>query len=453
MAITVSGLGSGLDVESIVSQLMEIEQQPLVRLQTREAGIQAQISAVGTLKSQLASFQTAVEKLADPETFSSTNTSLSDDSVLSVTTDADAAAGTLSVEVLRLAQNHKLASDARAEDATIGGAAGDALSITVGERTLTLDLSTAKTLNEIRDLINSDTGGVGVSATLLDETGDGSAQRLILNAKESGFENRLQLSYGGSLDAGSFGFATLNTDDAGDPMNDLSALDASLSIDGFALTRSTNTVGDAVTGVTLSLTQVGETRVNIAQNDAAIASAVSGMVDSYNAMKAQLDSLSEGTLSGDSLTRSIVASVRSVMNQAFSGYGDFSSLAELGVTTTREGDLEWDTTRLTDNLRENRAGVVGFFTSETGFAATLGSVLEGYLGDNGIVDARIDGLNNRVDDLQDQQARWEDRLVGIEDRLRAQFTALDTLVSQLTTTSTYLTQQLDNLPGFVNSTK
>lgn len=449
MAITVSGIGSGLDVENIVTQLMAVERQPLLRLASREAGLQAQISSVGTLKSVLAGFRTAVEKLADPETFNAATARVSDPTVLSVTADPGAAPGTLAVEVTRLAQNHRLASEARADTATVGGAPGDKLGITVGTDTLTLDLSTAKTLAEIRDLINADTTGVGVSASLLDEAGDGSAQRLILNARASGFENRLQLSFGGSLTADSLGFTTLNRDGAGTVLTDLTDLNASLSIDGFTLARSTNTVDDAIAGLTLNLTAVGTASISVGQNDAAIVSALTGMVDSYNTLKTQLDGLSQGVLSGDSLTRNVLGGVRSVMNQAFSGFGDFASLAELGITTTREGDMQLDSLRLTRALADNRTGVAGFFSSETGFAAALSTALDGYLDDDGIVDARIDGLNNRVRDLQSQQARWELRLVGIEDRLRTQFTALDSLVAQLTTTSTFLAQQLDNLPGAV----
>jgi flagellar hook-associated protein 2 len=120
------------------------------------------------------------------------------------------------------------------------------------------------------------------------------------------------------------------------------------------------------------------------------------------------------------------------------------------VITTRDGDLEFDETLLTEALDDYRAGVAGFFTDDAGFGQGLLTALDGYLDGNGIVDARLDGLRSRVDDLQDQQARWEDRLIDIEARYRAQFTALDSLVSELLATSNFLTQQLAGLPGVNN---
>ncbi|MEJ2577320.1 MAG: flagellar filament capping protein FliD, partial [Gammaproteobacteria bacterium] len=394
--------------------------------------------------------RTAVETLADPATFSTSRATVADEGVLGVTADAEASPGSLAVDVLRLADHHRMASDAKAAADTVGGTAGDTLQITVGGDTLTVDLSGAKTLAEIRDLINEDTGGVGVTASLLDEAGDGSQQRLVLNARGTGYDDRLQLSYAGTLDATTLGFATLNRDADGAPLTELNLaeLDASLRIDGFTLTRSGNRVDDAVSGLAFDLTQVGSTRVHIAQDDTVIVSAVSGVVDSYNAMKAQLDALSDAGFSGDSLLRSIPRSIRAAMNQAFAGFGDFAVLTELGVGTTREGTLEFDSARLAEALSDNRTGVAGFFSGESGFGASLVGVLDGYLERSGIFDARIEGLNRRASDLQNQQESWENRLILVEDRLRRQFSALDGLIARLTNTSTYLAQQLASLPGF-----
>jgi len=447
LAITSTGIGSGLDVEGIVAQLMEVERQPLTRLQTSEAGIQAEISSVGSLRSALDAFRDAADALADPATFTSSNPSVSDDAVLSVTADTDASPGSFAVEVLRLAENHRMASGPKAPDATVGGTAGDTLEITVGEQTLTVDLSEARTLAQIRDLINSDFSGVGVSAALL-TVDAGGEQRLTINARETGYENRLQLAFGGTLQAADFGFETLNKDGAGQTLNDLTKLDASLSIDGFGLTRGSNRIDDVVDGLTLELSQVGTASVNLAQDDVPIVQALSGLVDNYNTLKARVDELSLGNLSGDSLLRSITGSVRSVINRAFNGFGDFAQLSELGISTTEEGDLAFEAGRLTEALSANRAGVVGFFSAETGFGAALSDALGAYLDEDGFFDTRIEGLSRQVGDLQDQQLRWQDRLIDIEDRYRRQFNALDSLVAQLLTTSNFLTQQLDNLPGF-----
>jgi flagellar hook-associated protein 2 len=139
------------------------------------------------------------------------------------------------------------------------------------------------------------------------------------------------------------------------------------------------------------------------------------------------------------------------MNRSFSGFGEFSVLTQLGISTTEDGELEFDTGRLTEALSTNRTAVAEFFSSDNGFGAVLSTSLDSYLDTDGIFDTRVDGLNRRVSDLQGQQERWADRLIDIEDRYRKQFTALDSLVAQLLSTSNFLAQQLDNLPGFTRN--
>jgi flagellar hook-associated protein 2 len=228
-------------------------------------------------------------------------------------------------------------------------------------------------------------------------------------------------------------------------------LNASVSVDGFLVSRSGNRIDDLVAGLSFELNEVGTARVNIAQDDVPIVQAMTGVVDKYNALKAKLDELAAGNLSGDGLTRSITSSVRSAMNRSFAGFGDFAVLTQLGISTTEDGELEFDTGRLTEALSANRTGVAEFFSSENGFGAALSTSLNAYLDNDGIFDTRVDGLNRRVSDLQNQQERWADRLIDIEERYRRQFTALDGLVAQLLNTSNFLAQQLDNLPGFTRN--
>ncbi|MCP4993682.1 MAG: flagellar cap protein, partial [Gammaproteobacteria bacterium] len=199
MAIAAPGLGSGLDVTGIVSQLMEVEQQPLVRLNQKEAQAQAQISAYGTLKSGLSSLQTAVEKLQDAATFQATKASSSDSDIFTASSDTDAVASSYNVTVNRLAQQHKLGSSEFASTATFGGGVGDELTLTVGSESFTLDLSTAMTLSEIQAAINVDGNETGVTAGLI--AGDSGNETLVFTSGSSGYDNRVELSFGGAVDA------------------------------------------------------------------------------------------------------------------------------------------------------------------------------------------------------------------------------------------------------------
>ena len=424
MAISVSGIGSGLDIEGIVTQLVEVERQPLLKLMSREAEFQARISAVGELTSALSTFKDAAAALGDSSNFNAVTTSSSDEAVATLSATGEAALGNLSVEVLRLAQAHKLASAAKASTDTFGGAAGDELTLTAGSSSLTIDLSTAKTLQEIRDEIAAAGSASGLSATLLDEKGDGSAMRLVLTANETGYEGRVQLAFGGTIADTTFDFATINADADDAPLVDLNELDASFTVDGFSLTRASNEVADALTGVTLKLAGVGNAAVRVERETGQVANTLSGMVDAYNDLTTTMGTLNAGELSSDSINRSLSGSLRSALGQSISGLDGINNLSQLGVRFTREGDLTFDSSVLDEALSADRSAVEAFFTGEGGFHERLDAVLAGYLDTAGILDSRVDGLNARIDRLQDQQARWEDRLLSIEDRLRKQFGAL-----------------------------
>ena len=182
MPISSAGLGSGLDVASIVSQLMAIEAQPLNNLQNKQVQYEAQISAYGQLRSSISSFQSAMENLNTLSSLDKSKASSSDTTVVTATTSEGAKAGSYDVEVVRLAAAHKMASSEALDTATFGGVASDSVTIQVGSDpadAVSIDLSTAKTLTEIRDAINDDADNPGVTATIL--TGDGDNQKLIFN--------------------------------------------------------------------------------------------------------------------------------------------------------------------------------------------------------------------------------------------------------------------------------
>ena len=452
MAISSPGLGSGLDVNGIVSQLMSVEQQPLVRLNQKEAQVQAEISAYGTLKSGLSSLQTAMEKLADPDTFQATRATSSDSDVFTASSDTDAVTSSYNVTVNRLAQQHKLGADEFASTATFGGTAGDELTLTVGTKSFTLDLSTAMTLGEIQSAINTESNGTGVTAGLI--TGDSGNQALVLTSGSSGYENRVQLSYGGSLNASSFNFSMLNRDDNDQLLASEAELDASLTVDGVSVTRASNTIDDAVDGLTLNLQGTGQANVSIAQDMAAAKSAVSGFVQSYNSLKDQLSTL-DASGASRSVLRNIENQLRGVLNNGITGLGDYSYISELGVTTNSDtGKLEFDSETLVSALEDAPDSVMGFFSDETGgFASRFDTLLGGFVQSGGTIDSIIEGGNNRIEGIERSRESLERRLEGIEARYLREFSALDGLIAGMSTTSDYLTSQLDMLSNLASGNK
>ncbi len=445
MAIASPGLGSGLDVNGIVTQLMAIEQQPLIRLAQKEAGYQAEISAYGALKSALADLQSSLENLNTADTFQATKTTSSDEDVLAVSAGSNAVPSTFDITVNRLAQRHKMGSSEFANTTTFGGQAGDGLTVTVGTGSFTLDLSTASTLRDIQEAINVSANETGVTASVI--TGDSGNQTLVLTSEESGYDGRVQISYGGAIDATTFNFASINRDADGLLLSADTELDASLVVDGIGVTRSSNSISDVVEGMTFDLNGTGRAVTTISRDPSVAEEAVQGFVTAYNGLKAQLSAQSAGSLSGNRVLINIESKIRGELNHSLSGLGNISYISELGVTTNKDtGDLELDSDRLSTAITDDLDGVSAFFSDEEGgFAFRLDSMLDGFLQADGIFDSMIDGVNDRIDAIDRSRDSLERRLELTEQRLRSQFTSLDTLMVQMTTTSDYLSGQLEML--------
>jgi len=441
MAITAAGVGSGLDIENIVSQLMTLERRPLVTIQGQVSVTQAKISSYGTLKSAISSFQDAMQELSTLDAFRKYTSTSSDEGVMTAAADADAAAGIYNISVGRLAQNHKLGSNEFADTATVGGGAGDALTLTVAGNSASIDLSSAQDLSQVRDAINAASDNPGVTATILN-TGGGN-QRLILTADESGYDKRVDVGYGGSVSAATFGFAVTNQDSLGAKLTDLTQLDASYSIDGFALTSSSNKISSALDGLTLELKDEGDATLALARDDEAIEESAKAFVDAYNEVLSTVNTLREGGLSGDSALSSIVRSMRNTLNTPPVGLtGSFSALSQLGIKTNADtGHLDFNSSDFSDAMDTDFASMAQVFANDDqGIAFRFDQLADSLLEDDGLLDGRVDGFNRRIRSLENDEANMERRLELKEASLRAQYSALDTLVGSLQSTSNFLFQ-------------
>jgi flagellar hook-associated protein 2 len=440
MAITAAGVGSGLDIEGIVSQLMSLERQPLVALQKKTSDTKAQISSYGTLKSAMSSFQDAMKDLGTLDAFRKFATSSSDEDVMTATADADGAAGIYNIDVTRLAQNHKLGSNEFLDTDTIGGTGGDSITLTVGTDSAVIDLSGGMTLSVIRDAINSASDNPGVTATILN-TGGGN-QRLILTAEESGYDNRMQMAFGGSVGT-ALGLTMTNRDSLGAVLTDLTHLDASYSIDGFALTASSNKVTDALDGLSLELKGVGSSVLAVNRDDESIKESAKAFVDAYNEVLNKISELSDGELSGDPTLRGIVRSMRNTLNTAPVGLtGSFNALSQMGIKTNADtGLLEFNESDFGEALDTDFASVAQVFANDNqGYAFRFEALADRLLDLEGPLDSRVDTLNDRIRRFGRDEERMEFRLERKEAALRRQYSALDSLVGSLQSTSNFLLQ-------------
>jgi flagellar hook-associated protein 2 len=385
------GIGSGLDVQGIVDKLMAVESQPLNDLSTKETTIQSQISAYGALKSALASLQTAVHALAAPAPFQSTKATLADTDVASATTAAGAVAGRYTLEVSALAQNQKLASNGfAAVSDTVGSgtltfnfgtySAGTFTpNATAGSRTVTIAAGQSS-LAGIRDAVNA--ANIGVTASIVND-GSANGQRLVFTSNNAGADQSLKISVADD-DAN-------NTDGAGlsqlayDPAatagsgknltETRAAQDAAFTLDGIAIRSSSNTVTDAIAGVTLNLTgtNVGSpTTVSVAQDTGPATTAVQTFITAYNALQTTITNLTKydatnkqaSVLTGDSTVRLVQSQLRSLIGGAVTGASStLNTLSSIGITTQTDGTLALDTTKFNAALASDASSVGRLFSS------------------------------------------------------------------------------------------
>jgi len=442
-AITSAGVGSGLDVASIVSALVAAERSgPDQRISIATTKAKTTISAIGNFRSLVASLQTAAKGMlpgtgGTPSALGKLTATSGDDKLYTATAGNKAVAGSYSVEVVSLATASKRASGVYASSGAVLGN-GD-VTLTTGGKTFTVTLADgANTLADLRDKINGASGNTGVGATIVnDEVGGG--VRLVLSSRETGTANAVSVS------------STLLTTTETQP-----ATDAVVKVDGYATTSSSNAVTTAVDGLTINLVKAepGTTKTLTVGLDAkASEQAVATFVNAYNNVikfintQTKYDAATDtaGVLLGDSAVRSATQAIRSVMGGANDDAGTYKTLSALGITTSSDGTLVSDTAKFSKALTTDFASVQRLFSGEDGLATRLDAVAKQLLGDDGQIKARSDGLSARLKDLDKQQRAVDTRVAAFEARTRAQFTALDTLMAKLGSTSTYLSQQLANL--------
>ena len=202
-------------------------------------------------------------------------------------------------------------------------------------------------------------------------------------------------------------------------------------------------------GETLSVT---EDKTSVTEKIDVLIANYNGLVDTFNAL-GSFDAATEsaGLLLGDSTLRGVQNAIRQALSSSVSGLsGSFSTLAELGITTDEEGKLTLDSDTLDTLLVSDFDKVGELFAASNGLANTLDTIIEGYIGANGTIETRTSGLQTSIDGITEQREALDRRLLSLESRLLAQFTAMDVIVSSLQNQSNFLSQQLANLPGAYN---
>ncbi|CAO1668279.1 Flagellar hook-associated protein 2 [Halomonas sp. NYA30] len=443
-SITSLGVGSGLDLTSLLDQLREAEQQKLVPIQQQVESEEAKISAYGQLKGGLSQLQTAASALNNPELYGGLTTSVEGDGVRATSSD-EAQPGQYAVEVEQLATAGSLATErVTAPDETIID--GDTeLTFTLADGELDpIAIASGSSLEGIRDAINTESDG-RLNASIIN---DGEGYRLSVNATETGADASIQSTNFSDILA-----TDVTTSDAQVVQE---GQNARINVNGIGIVSSSNQIEGAIQGVTLDLNEANTSNtITIAQDNQAIKEGVQAFVEAFNTLKSSIGDLTAfdaasgqaGQLNGDSATRVVESTLRGVLSGMMEGEG-LQTLSDVGISLQVDGTLELDENKLDNVIGNEPDALANFFTgadSKSGMAGQVNEAIGQMLNDSGTLQSAISGSERRVESFGERFSRTEGRIEETVERYRTQFAQLDTLMSQMNSTSSYLTQQLSGL--------
>lgn len=459
-SISTLGIGSGLDLSSILDSMQTAEKAALAPITKQQSAYSAKLSAYSTMNSAIETFQTANTKLNNADLFSAFKT-VSSSTSFSATGTTGAVAGKYSINVSALAKAQTLTTTEKNSSTTALATSDSTLTIQAtadGSKPIEVKISAAdSSLTGIRDAINK--ASAGVTASVI-KTGDGS-YRLSLTADKTGADNAVTLSVDGDnlikdlLNYGGSGASNVT--------QSVTAQNAVLTVNNVKIENSSNTISDALEGITLNLNDVttGEQSLTITKDTSNASTVLTDWVAAYNTLQDAFASLtkytavetnvdaqdtSNGALIGDTALRTIQQKMKSLLTNTASS-STFKTLSQIGITTDpTTGQLETDKTKLDAALAKDPEGIKAMIIGDgktTGIATTMASNLTDWLSSKGIIQSAKDGVSKTLNNLTEQYNAANTRINDTIARLKTQFTALDLMVSKLNSTSDYLTSQFE----------
>jgi flagellar hook-associated protein 2 len=456
-SISFGGLGNGIDFGQVVDQLVKASRLPVDRLTKKKTDLSNKLTDLTTLGGKLIALQSAADKLRLSTSFDRSTASVSDENALSVAASSTATAGSYSVNISQLAQSHQIANKAATAVAAL------TTSITTGPAAFrfkvgngavqAVSLAAGATIEDLRSSIN-DLGAGVVASAVNTGTEAAPAYRLVLTAAESGLAHQITVTEDGtSLGlAGGAGIDTLQA-----------AQNAKISLGNPALNpveieRSSNTISDAIDGVTLTLKKptlvpagpesgtpatVNAVQVNVARDPSAVKDNVKNFVKAYNDVvtfvneRTTYDPVTKqgGNLFNEPTARTVLSRIRGALSATVSGATAYTSVGQIGFKTERDGTITLDESQLTAALSTKYGSVKALLSNQgaqTGLAQSVVNAVDA-LDDvaNGALSVRKNGLIGQITRVGQDISRQEDLLSKYEERLKSQFAALDGLLRQV----------------------
>lgn len=453
MALTATGIGSGLDIGNIVKVLVDAEKTPKEAMFNKtEDAIKAKVSAIGSLKSELAKFQDALKKLQSGDALNQRKVSTGDSQYVTVTADKSAKAGSYSIKVEQLAVSHKVAGT-NVADRTLGVGEGT-LDFGINGSSFSVPVLATDSLDEIAKKVNSASGNESVTATVI--TSD-AGSRIVFSSDKSGEDNQITITANDTSGTGlsdMFGAGNLST------LQD--AKNAIIYIDDQKVTSQSNEIKGAITGVTMNLTSADvskTTTLKIEQDNDAVKDNVKAFVEAFNSLNASIDKMSAydkdkktaSALQGDSMIRSIESQLRNMISERVTTDSGNVALYDIGIKTDKYGKLSIDETKLDKVINEDMSSVEQLFaTKDMGLANRLDNLSNNYVKSDGLIAGRQNSYTSQQKRLDEQREAFSLKMEQLTARLTKQFNAMDLVVGQLNQQSSGLADRLNSLPGVVS---
>ncbi|OOW67364.1 flagellar protein [Xanthomonas axonopodis pv. melhusii] len=439
MASVISTSGSGLDIPTVVSTLVSRQKDPeQARINKAGTAATTQLSAISQIKSSMTTLKSALDKVISSADTNAYKATVPTDAGFTATTTSSAVPGNYSVEVVSLATSQKLASGAFTADATVGSGT---LTIGYGDQSVTVDISGTDKLTDIAAAINKAAGGKGVTASVV-TANDG--QHLVFNAVDSGTKGALTISASDpSLSSLTYGPGV-----TGGLNQTVAAADALVRVDGFERTSSSNTVSDLVPGVVLTLTKAAEGskfNLGVAADTSGLKGNLTAFAAAYNTANTLLTKSSSydattktaSALTGDSLVRNLQQQLRGQVS------GNVNELKALGLTIDKDGVMSFDGAKFDTAIASDGGAAAEVFGKDSKFSGTLSKVLDSNVNvTNGTLTLRSDSLNKTIKGYESELDDLDARMEKLSDRYTAQFTAMETMITQLQSSTSSLSSLL-----------
>ena len=475
MSVGSLGAGSGLDLESLVKNMVSAQRDAKVKLYNEKLdGFETKLSALGSVGAAIDSFKSSVKALNDDSLFTGRNALIDQpegEESIAITTDNTASNGSYSIDVDQLAKGSRVVSSDglfSSGDDIITTLGGD-LTLAAGDDSFTLTVEAGTTLSQLRSQINNSADNFGVSANIVDD-GTGNLF-LTMTSSKQGANNSLTITNEPTpIVEGSELVSDVNDEDstvffetglgldsvsteglsAGlyTPLGD-AAQDAIISVDGIQIRSDTNVFENAVSGLSIEALAVSEkpAQVDISYDQQTVKEAVETFISSYNDMVSVLkrNSAKGAVLSGNSMIRNLQNALSSELMKSTNNGGVFSSIFDIGIEMQNNAVLSFDNAKFDNAMKKGYTEVAPLFTGDSGLAESLDNLLDNYTGSQGMNNTLKESVRRSIDDTEESLNDYEKRMERYESTLRDKFTGLDSQLANMNAQGNYLNSMLEKL--------